>query len=137
MQPEEPEQKPTIVAAVVTSDQGVLLGRRNDGRPLWTFPAGAMEPGETVEETAIRECREETGLDVAAVYVIGDRIHPKTGRHMSYVACLPANGSLDVIVGDPEELAEVSWRPLSELDELMPYGVYEPVGEHLRVALAS
>lgn len=132
MQPEQP----TVVAAIVTSDKGVLLGRRVDGSPPWTFPGGATEDGETPEQTAVRECREETGLAVTATHVIGDRIHPKTGRHMAYVACQPENGT-DVIVGDPEELAEVVWRPLSELDELMPYGVFEPVGEHLKSVLAS
>lgn len=132
MQPEQP----TIVAAIVTSQRGVLLGRRTDNRPPWTFPGGAMEAGETVQDTAVRECLEETGLAVVAHRIIGDRVHPKTGRHMAYVACRPANGTTDVIVGDPEELAEVVWRDLADLDELMPYGVFEPVAEHLRVALS-
>jgi hypothetical protein len=40
-----------------------------------------------------------------------------------------------VIVGDPDELAEVAWRKLPELDELMPYGVFELVTEHLQRVL--
>lgn len=126
--------EPTVVAAIVTSDQGVLLGRRHDGKPLWTFPGGAMEAGETPQETAVRECREETGLEVSADIIIGERDHPKTGRHMIYVQCKAFNG-VQVRVGDPEELAEVAWRNLRDLDELMPYGVFEPVAEHLRRTL--
>jgi hypothetical protein len=38
--------RPAIVAAIVTSSRGVLVERRHDGRPLWTFPAGEAEPGE-------------------------------------------------------------------------------------------
>lgn len=127
--------EPTVVAAIVTSDQGVLLGRRHDGKPPWTFIAGAMEGDESPQDTAVRECMEETGLPIIAGEVIGRRDHPKTGRHMVYVACRPVSGT-DVVVGDPDELVEVVWRPLSELDELMPYGVFEPVAEHLRRTLA-
>lgn len=101
--------EPAVVAAIVTSHQGVLLGRRRDGKPPWTFPGGAAEAGETPQETAVRECLEETGLLVVAGNIIGDRIHPKTGRHMFYVAAKPANGT-EVTVGDPEELAEVAWK---------------------------
>jgi 8-oxo-dGTP diphosphatase len=126
--------EPTIVAAIVTSQEGVLLGRRRDGKPPWTFIAGAMEEGESPQDTAVRECREETGLVVLPGDVLGVRDHPKTGRHMIYIACRPVNGTR-VIVGDPEELAEVAWRKLPELDELMPYGVFEPVTEHLQRVL--
>jgi 8-oxo-dGTP pyrophosphatase MutT (NUDIX family) len=127
--------EPSIVAAVVTSDHGVLLGRRHDGKPPWTFIAGAVEEGESPQETAARECMEETGLAVETGEVIGERDHPKTGRHMIYVACRPANGT-QVTVGDPEELAEVAWRELADLDELMPYGVFDPVSDHLRRVFA-
>ena len=128
--------EPTVVAAIVTSDEGVLLGRRRDGKPLWTFIAGAMEGKETPQETAVRECMEETGLPIVAGGVIGERDHPKTGRHMVYVACQPVNGT-DVVVGDPEELVEVAWRSPEDLDELMPFGVFEPVADHLRRTLKS
>jgi hypothetical protein len=33
--------EPTVVASIVTSQDGVLLGRRHDGKPPWTFIAGA------------------------------------------------------------------------------------------------
>ncbi len=36
-----------VVAAIVTSKMGVLIGRRNDGKPPWTFIAGEIEPGES------------------------------------------------------------------------------------------
>jgi len=127
--------EPNIVAAIVTSSEGVLLGQRRDGRPPWTFPAGAAELDESPQQTAMRECLEETGLVVKAGEVIGERDHPKTGRHMVYVACEPANGT-HVVVGDPEELVAVAWRPLADLAELMPYGVFDPVMDHLKAVLA-
>jgi 8-oxo-dGTP diphosphatase len=97
---------PAIVAAIVTSELGVLLCRRHDGSPEWTFPAGATEPGEQPTDVAIRETKEETGLSVAVGELLGERTHPKTGRIMRYVAAGTADG-LEVSVCDPDEHAEV------------------------------
>ncbi|WP_157253254.1 NUDIX domain-containing protein [Nonomuraea typhae] len=123
-------ERPPLVAAIVTCERGVLVGKRNDGTPPWTFIAGEVEPGESLADAAVREVKEETGLRVvAAEREIARRIHPKTGRTMIYLACSPT-GKTDVIVGDPEELAEVKWVSLSEVDELLP-GIFEPVREYL------
>ncbi|MEU4640804.1 NUDIX hydrolase [Micromonospora sp. NPDC023814] len=136
--PEEstkPEPSP-VVASIVTSDLGVLIGRRNDGKPPWTFIAGEIEPGESPADAAVREVKEETGLLVrAAEREIGRRVHPKTGRTMIYLACRPT-GKLDVFVGDEDELAEVKWASLSEAEELLP-GLFEPVLAHLQRELGA
>lgn len=124
-----------VVAAVVVFDSRVLIGRRNDGKPPWTFIAGEQEPGERPEDTAIREVKEEAGLRVQVGHVIGERIHPKTGRRMIYLTAHPTHGA-DAFVGDSDELAEVRWADLSEADELLP-GMYEPVREHLGRELAE
>lgn len=124
-----PERQP-VAAAIVTSHLGVLAGRRNDGKPPWTFIAGEVEPGESIADAAVREVKEETGLEVrAGHHEIGRRVHPKTSRTMIYLACTPVAGT-DVFVGDEEELAEVRWLTLAEVDELMP-GVFQPVRDHL------
>jgi 8-oxo-dGTP pyrophosphatase MutT (NUDIX family)/transcriptional regulator with XRE-family HTH domain len=125
-----PAAQPAVVAVVVTSPLGVLVGRRRDGSPPWTFIAGEQEPGERPEGTAVREVKEETGLRVRAGEVIGERVHPKSGRHLVYMAAAPTHG-LDTIVGDEEELAEVRWVSLAEADQLMGGMIYEPVHEYL------
>jgi 8-oxo-dGTP pyrophosphatase MutT (NUDIX family)/transcriptional regulator with XRE-family HTH domain len=124
-------QQPPIVAAIVTSDRGVLVGRRNDRTPPWTFIAGEQDAvqDESPADTAVREVKEETGLRIVAGEVIGERVHPKTGRTMIYLAATPTHGT-DIFVGDEDELAEVRWVSLAEADELLP-GMYEPVREHL------
>ena len=124
----ERRQRP-VVAAVVISGRGVLVGRRIDGKPPWTFIAGEQEPGERPEDTAVREVKEETALRIRAGQVIGERVHPKTGRTMVYMAAAPVRGT-DVVVNDEAELAEVRWVGLAEADELLP-GMFEPVREHL------
>lgn len=128
-----PEPVP-VVAAIVTSRKGVLVGRRHDGKPPWTFIAGEIEPGESPADAAVREVKEETGLRIRSGGVIGRRVHPKTGRTMVYMAARPANGT-DVFVGDSDELAEVKWVSPAEADELMGWQIYEPVREHLRQML--
>lgn len=128
-----PEVPQPVVAAIVTSDLGILVGRRNDGKPPWTFIAGELEPGEQPEDAAIREVKEETGLRVTAGQVIGRRYHPKTDRRMIYIAATPTHGT-DVFVGDSDELAEVRWVSLPEAEELLS-GMYQPVWEYLMATI--
>ena len=126
----KPEPQP-VVAAIVTSEHGVLLGRRNDGMPPWTFIAGEIEPGESPADAGVREVKEETGLLVAAGEEIGRRVHPATGRTMIYMAARPTHGT-DIFVGDRDELAEVRWVTLPEAEQLMqPYGMFGLVREYL------
>ena len=63
-----PERKLLLVAAcaLVDTDGRVLLAQRPPGKQLagmWEFPGGKVEPGETPEETLIRELREEIGVE--------------------------------------------------------------------------
>jgi 8-oxo-dGTP diphosphatase len=131
------QQRPAIVAAIVTSPLGVLVGRRNDGTPPWTFIAGEQDAvkDENPADTAVREVKEETGLRIQAGELIGERIHPKTGRTMIYIAATPTHGT-EIFVNDERELAEVRWVGLAEADELLP-GMFGPVREHLARELSG
>lgn len=65
---------PTVgVGVIVVRDQSVLLIRRGNPPRLgqWSIPGGRQEWGETVREAGLREVREETGLDVELVDMIG------------------------------------------------------------------
>ena len=125
--------KPVVVLAIVTSKHGVLVERRHDGRPLWTFPGGDAEPCEAPMDTAIREIKEETGLEIRVSHSLGERDHPVTGRHMIYLAARPYHGT-EVRNNDEAELAEVRWATLGELDDLMPE-MFAPVRTHLERVL--
>ena len=60
--------KPMLSAGttvVVIKDNKILLNLRSDTN-TWGIPGGSMELGETLEETAVRELKEETNLDAKA-----------------------------------------------------------------------
>jgi 8-oxo-dGTP diphosphatase len=117
----EPASAPgraAVPVAILTSGLGVLIGRRRDGKPPWTFPGGKIEPGESPGDAAARETLEDTGLQVRATGVIGERVHPVTGVGIVYVAAAPADETCDLAVPG-RELAEVRWVGTASTEELM------------------
>lgn len=132
-----PTFRRSIVAAVIVADGKVLLVRRRvgEGTLSWQLPAGEVESGETVEAAASRETREEVGLRVAPTAVLGERIHPTTGRHMVYLACRVVRGV--PYLADAEELADLAWCRLDQLADLIPHGLFQPVQDYLDAALSA
>jgi len=124
-------EQPAIAAAVIVHDGKVLLVRRrvSEGTLSWQLPAGAVEAGESPVQAAVREAEEETGLVVAGGELLGERVHPATGRAMVYVACQVISG--EATVGDPDELAEFVWATRQDLPVLVPHGFFEAVQDHL------
>ena len=69
MNPDErlPARRVDIAVAVVEREGHFLIGLRPAGGTLaglWEFPGGQVEPGETPEAAAVRECLEETGFSI-------------------------------------------------------------------------
>jgi len=64
----------TTVAVVEFPDRRILLVKRRTVpfKGYWALPGGRVEAGETVEQTVVREVKEETGLDVEIVRKIGE-----------------------------------------------------------------
>ena len=78
-----PEQ-PHVALAIITSDQGVLVAKRRDGIPPWTFLGGEIQPARPPAMRCAAGSKPKAGLDVTAVHFIGRRIHPKTSGVMVY-----------------------------------------------------
>ncbi|MER6601152.1 NUDIX hydrolase [Streptomyces parvus] len=127
---EQSAQPPVSTAIIVDGGKVLMIRRRQrEGKLLWAFPGGGIEAGETPEQAAVRETVEEVGLEVKAVRILGDRVHPQTGVPMTYVACELISG--EAIVGDVEEIAAVAWIGHGEIAEYVPYGLFGPVQEYL------
>ena len=123
--------KPAIAAAVIVQDGRLLLVQRRvtEGSLSWQLPAGAVEPGETFAEAAVRETAEETGLVVAAVTTLGERVHPDTGRLIGYVTCRVQEGTAHV--ADAEEVQDIAWVASPELSRYVPRGFAAVVQNYL------
>jgi 8-oxo-dGTP diphosphatase len=129
-------ERPAIAAAVIVADGRVLMVRRKEkeGQLSWQFPAGEVEPGETGKDAAVRETHEEVGLKVGAESLLGERIHPATGRRMIYVACTVLGGA--PYVADEDELAEVEWCDRAKLTSYVPYPFFGPVQDYFDARLS-
>jgi len=112
---------------VVDTETGraAVIGRLDRrGRLLWSLPKGHVEDGETVEQAAVREEAEETGIDSAVVAALGSidywfvaedrRVH-KTVQHFLLSATGGELSDADV------EVTEVAWVPLTELGSRLAY----------------
>lgn len=68
--PKPTTRKPSASALVRDEGGRVLLLRRTDNE-LWTLPTGGLKRGETIRECAVRECREETGVQIETLGLVG------------------------------------------------------------------
>jgi 8-oxo-dGTP diphosphatase len=131
--PNEPSESGEAVicagAVVRDADGRLLLVRR--GRPpaqgSWTLPGGRVEPGESAAEAAVREVREETGLDVevgellATLPVLGYLVHDFTATVIGGSLCAGDDAD-DVGWFDVDELAALELSP-GLLDALLGMNV--------------
>jgi len=123
-----------IAIAVVEHEGRFLVGQRPPGVPLaglWEFPGGKIEPGETPEAAAVRECREEAGLAALPLFRYPEHVHEyEHGRfQLCFIACqLAANSA-----SQPQ--APYRWADRSELQSLsFPAGNAELIARLVNTA---
>jgi 8-oxo-dGTP pyrophosphatase MutT (NUDIX family) len=107
------------VTAVVRSGDSILLVQRSDNLQ-WTPVTGIVDPGEEPAVCAVREAREETGVDIVvdrlAMASVGDEVVYPNGDRARYLdltfACTWRSG--DAHVADDESV-DVRWCQVAEL----------------------
>ncbi len=131
----------TGVGVMLLQDNKVLLGHRlpniKDTGGIyepgsWTFPGGKQEYEETVIETAIRETKEETNLNISniLVYTATDEFQPD--RHYVTIGVIASSYEGTLKVMEPDKIDNWSWFELNNL----PDNIYTPtknmIEEYLR-----
>jgi len=120
-----------VSVVVVQNNSEILLVRHRKGnRQYWVLPGGRLEYGETFFECAVREMKEETGLDVEVdkLIYLSEAIAPDRSRHIVNVYLTAHVTGGVMAVGDEPVLAGVDYVPLAELERCT---LYPPVGKQL------
>jgi 8-oxo-dGTP pyrophosphatase MutT (NUDIX family) len=134
-----------IVVRLIAGVPHLVAGRRRRERVgghggSWTLPKGTPNPSETLEETALREVAEETGLEVRIVAPIdrieysfvqgGARIH----KTVHYWLMEPVGGDL---AGHDREFDEVRWVPLADARGLLTFETERELVERAAAMIAG
>ncbi len=117
--------RPAVTAdcIVITRDADpkvLLIQRANEPyKGCWAFPGGFMDMVETAEQCAVRELKEETGLEVAGLKQVGcysavDRDPRGRTITVAYLAVIDS----PVSVAAQDDAARAEWFPLSALPDL-------------------
>jgi 8-oxo-dGTP pyrophosphatase MutT (NUDIX family) len=120
----KPNSLKPAASAVITNERGEILMQRRADNDLWALPGGTMDLGESIAQTAVREVREETGLDVEISGLVGVYTDP---RHLieysdgevrqQFNICFTARvrgGEL----ARSDESTDLRWVPAGALDNL-------------------
>lgn len=108
------------VNVAVIQDGKILLTQRDDFE-TWILPSGGVEDGESLVQAALRETKEETGLDVVLTGLVGTytRISNMSTVHAVLFTARMIDGT---ITCQPGETIAVDWFPFDQIPEPLSAG---------------
>lgn len=98
----------------------LLLLRRavEPGAGAWDLPAGYLDPGESFEQAAVREAREESGIQVELIQLTGVYHSPPANAVTAVFRARPADASASVSLDF--ESSDHAWVPRTEIERWLP-----------------
>jgi 8-oxo-dGTP pyrophosphatase MutT (NUDIX family) len=122
----EPNSLVPAVSAVVADDEGRILLHRRSDNAKWSIPGGRIELGESVADAAVREVREETGIEVDPVSLVGVYSDPRSvvayddgevrQQFSICLACQRVGGSVSANSDESLEVRFVAPEGITELE---------------------
>jgi 8-oxo-dGTP pyrophosphatase MutT (NUDIX family) len=137
------EQERSAGGVVVRGEHTIVIvptRRGAQGQKVLALPKGHVDPGETPDQTAVREVREETGVEAALVEKLGDvryfyqRSGKRIFKRVTFYLFEYLGGSLD---DHDDEVEEARWIPLSEAVRALSYDGEREMAERALSAIAS
>jgi NAD+ diphosphatase len=112
-----PRIAPAIIVLVRKGDLALLAHGNRFPMPFYSTLAGFVEPGESLEETLVREVKEEVGIDVGDIRYFGSQSWPFPHSLMLGFFATWKSGE---IVCDPAEIVDAKWFSANELPMIPP-----------------
>jgi 8-oxo-dGTP pyrophosphatase MutT (NUDIX family) len=137
------EQERSAGGVVVRGDATIVIvptRRGAQGQQVLALPKGHVDPGETPDQTALREVREETGVDAELVEKLGEvryfyqRGGKRIFKRVAFYLFEYLGGSLD---DHDDEVEQARWMPLAEAAQALSYEGEREMAARALSAIAS
>lgn len=131
------QERPRVGLGVyILNDQDELLLLHRTGAHAgntWCPPGGHLEFGESFEECAVRETKEESGIDIDFVKVLGvlNTLFKDEGRHSVTISMSARVAHGEAHIMEPGKFDDIGWFPLREL----PSPLFPSVNEYFKANL--
>jgi len=116
------EQRPKVgVGVIIIKNDKVLLGKRKNahGEGTWCFPGGHLEFNEEIKDCAIREVKEETGIEIKNIRmgIFTNDIFKKEEKHYVTLFVISDYSFGEVKIMEPEKCEKWGWFEWDKLPQ--------------------
>lgn len=119
-----------IVSYTIVDKDKVLMikeGKQGDSYGMWNLPSGRLEVEETIVNGAIREAKEETGLDVKGEYITGVyKFISASGMTLIRFNFIEEYSGGELVI-DNEEIIDIKWMKMDEVIKMTDNKIWNSV----------